>query len=70
VRQIWGNALGIESLIIGRNDRFFDIGGDSLSAMKVELEARSHGLAITVGDVFFLQVHEMEERLPSIPQSS
>jgi len=66
VRQIWGNALHIEPITIGRNDRFFDIGGDSITAMKVVLEARSHGLAITVRDVCLLEVHEMAERISSL----
>ncbi|RYP75279.1 hypothetical protein DL771_002499 [Monosporascus sp. 5C6A] len=64
VRQIWGDALRIEPTTIGRNDRFFDIGGDSISAMKVVQEARKYGLAITVRDVFFLEVHEMAGRIP------
>lgn len=66
VRQIWGNALRIEPRTIGRNDRFFDIGGDSITAMKVVLEARNYGLAITVRDVFLLEVHEMAERILSL----
>ncbi|KAJ0123682.1 hypothetical protein J7T55_012151 [Diaporthe amygdali] len=66
VRQIWGDALRIEPRTIGPNDRFFDIGGDSISAMKVVLEARKYGLAITVRDVFFLEVHEMAERISSL----
>ena len=63
VRQIWGNSLGIEPTTIGRNDRFFDIGGDSITAMKVVLEARKHNLTITVQDVFLLEVHEMAHRI-------
>lgn len=64
IRQIWGNTLVIEPHTIGRHDRFFDIGGDSISAMKVVLEARRHNFAITVRDVFLLEVHEMAQRLP------
>ncbi|RYP79649.1 hypothetical protein DL769_002838 [Monosporascus sp. CRB-8-3] len=64
VRQVWGDALRIEPTTIGRNDRFFDIGGDSISAMKVVQEARKYGLAITVRDLCFLEVHEMAGRIP------
>ncbi|KAF9700091.1 hypothetical protein EKO04_001733 [Ascochyta lentis] len=65
VRQIWGDILCIEPTTIGRNDRFFDIGGDSITAMRVVLETRKHSLAITVRDVFLLEVHEMANRFSS-----
>lgn len=66
VRRIWGNALRIEPTTIGRNDRFFGIGGNSITAMKVVLEARKHGLRITVRDVFLLEIHDMGKRLLSL----
>lgn len=66
VRQIWGNALRVEPTTIGRNDRFFDIGGDSITAMKIVLEAQNYGFTITVRDVFLLEVHEMAERISSL----
>lgn len=64
IRQIWGDTLLIEPHTIGRHDRFFDIGGDSISAMKVVLAARRHNFTITVRDVFLLEVQEMAQRLP------
>ena len=69
VRRIWGNALRIEPMMIGPNDRFFDIGGDSISAIKVVMGARSHGLVVTVRDVFSLEVHKMAERMSSLNHS-
>ncbi|UJO16346.1 Peramine synthetase ppzA [Fulvia fulva] len=67
VRRIWASALRIEPATIGRNDRFFDIGGDSITAMKVVLGARECGLRLTVRDVFLLEIHEMAERISALP---
>lgn len=40
--DIWSKVLGIRP--IGRHDNFFDLGGDSLSSVRVVAEARQHGL--------------------------
>ena len=37
---------------IGITDNFFSLGGDSLTAMKVEIEAISHDINITYSDIF------------------
>ena len=37
---------------IGITDNFFDLGGDSLTAMKVQIEAISHNINITYSDIF------------------
>ena len=66
IRQIWGNALTIEPTTIGLKDRFFDIGGDSVTAMKVALEARKHGITVTIRDVFLLEVQEMARQVLSV----
>lgn len=42
IAQIWSEALGVAR--IGRNDSFFDVGGDSLSAINMMLKAEQAGL--------------------------
>ena len=47
---IWSKLLGIKK--IGINDNFFEIGGDSLLAIKFQLEAVKLGLNISYSDIF------------------
>ncbi|CAJ2512564.1 Uu.00g055790.m01.CDS01 [Anthostomella pinea] len=49
--QLWGEVLGPDAEI-GANDNFFNLGGDSLRAMKLVAQARTQGVAITVADIF------------------
>ena len=53
IRKIWGQVLNIEPALIGLDDSFFDLGGDSIQAMKVVSEARKAGIELKVLDVFF-----------------
>ncbi|KZL66298.1 non-ribosomal peptide synthetase [Colletotrichum tofieldiae] len=48
----WARVLGVKPEIIGINDHFFRIGGDSITAMKMIPVARQLGLHISVADVF------------------
>ena len=47
---IWKNVLNISNIDI--NDNFFDIGGDSISAIQVQIEAVKHGINIEYSDIF------------------
>lgn len=47
---IWQDLFGIEK--IGINDNFFDLGGDSLSAIKFQVEALNQNLNISYSDIF------------------
>ena len=40
---------------VGRDDSFFDLGGDSIMCMQVVAQARRRGLVLTVGDVYQYQ---------------
>ncbi|KAL5358596.1 acetyl-CoA synthetase-like protein [Aspergillus floccosus] len=40
----WAHVLGLSGDSIGVNDSFYDLGGDSISAMQVVAQARSRGL--------------------------
>ncbi|KAI2614797.1 non-ribosomal peptide synthase [Hypoxylon fragiforme] len=52
LRQTWSRVLGLEEDEIGLNDSFFQLGGDSIGAMKIVSELRAKGLALTVPEIF------------------
>ncbi|UKZ52660.1 putative NRPS-like protein biosynthetic cluster [Trichoderma virens] len=52
LHQIWAQVLGIESQVIGVNDSFFRLGGDSILAMRISAIARTEGINISTGDIF------------------
>ncbi|MFD0318147.1 amino acid adenylation domain-containing protein [Streptomyces flavalbus] len=47
---VFGQVLGVEH--VSRTDNFFDLGGDSILALRLVGTARLAGLAFTVADVF------------------
>ncbi|KAI1775853.1 non-ribosomal peptide synthase [Hypoxylon cercidicola] len=49
--QLWSQVLG-QDVEIGAHDNFFNLGGDSLRAMKLVAQARTQDIALTVADVF------------------
>ncbi|KAK5988006.1 Nonribosomal peptide synthetase dtxS1 [Cladobotryum mycophilum] len=52
MQTIWAKALDLKSEMIGLDDSFFDLGGDSIIAMRLVSEARQTGVEITILDVF------------------
>ncbi|KAL2192774.1 non-ribosomal peptide synthetase [Corynascus similis CBS 632.67] len=52
LRSLWTSLLELPEGSISGHDSFFDLGGDSITAMKLAGEARDHGLSLTVADVF------------------
>ncbi|KAF2404842.1 peptide synthetase [Trichodelitschia bisporula] len=52
LQQIWSAALSISADAITSGDNFFNIGGDSLTAMKLVATAREAGILLTVADIF------------------
>ncbi|UNI15656.1 hypothetical protein JDV02_002167 [Purpureocillium takamizusanense] len=52
MRKIWGKILDIEPTTIRQDDDFFQLGGNSIGAMRVVGEARKVGLELTVTDIF------------------
>lgn len=52
LQLLLSRILGIPDTDIGPSDSFFDLGGDSISAMKLVSEARAQGLKLTVGQIF------------------
>ncbi|KAF9885568.1 hypothetical protein FE257_012774 [Aspergillus nanangensis] len=52
LQQTWAQVLDIPAAEILLSDDFFDLGGDSIRAMKLVSEARMDGLKLTVTTVF------------------
>jgi non-ribosomal peptide synthase protein (TIGR01720 family) len=48
--DIWSELLGVEK--IGRDDNFFDLGGDSVVSIQIIVRARQAGLQLTAKQVF------------------
>lgn len=62
--QIWKNILGIEDIDI--NDNFFDIGGDSISAIQMQIEAIKYGLSFEYADIFnYPTIKKLSNKLPN-----
>ncbi|KMU92088.1 nonribosomal peptide synthetase 6 [Coccidioides immitis H538.4] len=50
--HLWGRVLGMDESEIDIKDSFFELGGDSIGAMKLVSEARMEGFKLTVAEVF------------------
>ena len=50
IAQVWSTVLGIDK--VGIEDNFFDLGGDSILALKVVSEMRRQGWILTPKDIF------------------
>ena len=62
--QVWQTVLSLDN--IGIEDNFFDLGGDSILALKVVTEMRREGWILTPKDIFQEQT---VERLGTVAQS-
>ncbi|RFU79721.1 hc-toxin synthetase [Trichoderma arundinaceum] len=52
LRRLWSAVLSLDEALIGRDDNLFDLGGDSVVAMRLTALAREAGLQLTVADIF------------------
>lgn len=52
LRDIWAKVLNIDFEIIGRNDSFLRIGGDSIAAIQLVTLASQHNVNLTVAVIF------------------
>ena len=50
--QLWARILNIPADMIGYNDNFLRLGGDSILAMKLVVASREEGLVLSVADIF------------------
>lgn len=63
--QIWKNILKVDNITV--NDNFFDIGGDSISAIDMQIEAIKYGLDFEYADIFnFPTIKELSHKLPKV----
>jgi len=53
IAEVWKEILGLEK--IGRDENFFELGGDSILAVRIVVRARDQGLPLTATDVFQYQ---------------
>ncbi|QYT00338.1 hypothetical protein H0G86_007424 [Trichoderma simmonsii] len=53
MQVIWAKVLHMEPQTIGVNDNFFNLGGNSIAAMKVSAAARDIGWKLSVADIFY-----------------
>ena len=66
--QIWKNILKVDNITI--DDNFFDIGGDSVSAITMQLEAIKYDLDFEYADIFnYPTIRQLAKKLPS-PEKS
>ena len=71
LRQMWSDVLGIATDMIGRDDNFFDIGGDSLASIRLVGVARQRHLPLSVTTIFqHPQLDNMAHQLTATRQSS
>lgn len=61
--QIWKNILKKDDISI--NDNFFDIGGDSISAINMQIEAIKYDINFEYADIFnFPTIRQLSKKLP------
>ncbi|KAE8382027.1 hypothetical protein BDV26DRAFT_49940 [Aspergillus bertholletiae] len=64
LQTLWAVVLGKDPSVIGRNDNFFRLGGDSIGAMKLVVATREANLLITVADIFrYPELSQMAQRV-------
>lgn len=52
MQRLWADVLGFQRHVIGTNNSFLALGGDSIHAMKLVAAAHEEDLLLTVTDVF------------------
>ncbi|KAI0854078.1 acetyl-CoA synthetase-like protein [Daldinia vernicosa] len=67
IRAIWAEVLNVDLASIGVDDSFFQLGGNSIAAMKVVVEAREVGLQMVVADIFrYPRLCQLAERAAAL----
>lgn len=52
MQQLWASVLKVPAETIGRDDSFLQVGGDSITAIRLVLLARHQGITLTVPSIF------------------
>ncbi|KAL6886034.1 hypothetical protein GGI43DRAFT_418555 [Trichoderma evansii] len=50
--ELWATCIGLDNTLVSRMDNFFDLGGDSMTAMTLVQQLRGHSLRLSVIDIF------------------
>ena len=50
--RLWENILNLKSGTVGKESGFFQLGGDSATAMRLSMLAREHGINLSVSAIF------------------
>ena len=67
--EIWKNILKTDKISV--DDNFFDIGGDSILAINMQIEALKYGLEFEYADIFnFPTIRQLSKKLPSPEEHS
>lgn len=52
MQQLWASVLKVPAETIGRDDSFLQVGGDSITAIRLVMLARRQGITLTVPSIF------------------
>ena len=67
--QIWKNILNIPD--INTDDNFFEIGGDSILAIKMQIEALKCGIQFEYSDIFnYPTIKQLSKKIPDIQKKN
>jgi amino acid adenylation domain-containing protein len=67
LQVLWSSVLGISQNMIGAEDSFFRLGGDSITAMRLVKLAREAGVSLTVANIFhFPRLSQMSAAATSL----
>lgn len=71
IREVWARVFGMVPNMIGLDDNFFHLGGDSIVSMKAVGQARELGIQVTVADFFrHPSLHDLAKHCHQILDSS
>ncbi|UKZ78669.1 NRPS [Trichoderma virens FT-333] len=71
LQQLWSQVLNVSAEVIGLDDNFFLLGGQSISALKLITAARLTGLQFSVADVFqHPKLHSLAKVLSEVARSN
>lgn len=69
--RLWSGILKIDHKEISSSDNFFDLGGDSIGAMKLVSELKRTQLSLTVAQVFSnRELHQMAAQIVEVEHSA
>ncbi|KAI0194210.1 acetyl-CoA synthetase-like protein [Astrocystis sublimbata] len=70
LQKIWASLLNIDARSISADDSFFQLGGDSIAAMRLVVAARAERLVLRVSDVMQCpKLCKLAERLTTAPEA-